>query len=174
MYHETILAGVLVSLLYTEFTGLSAGLIVPGYLALCLHFPWRIVDTLVIAAVAVGICKLLSKSIILYGRRRFAFLLVLTFFLSLLAQEISLFPSGGIVIGTLIPFQLMTNSLRFIKASTASLLDAFEPFSATVGSVICFGLVMTPMDWIGSILVVLAAMALNISPKKKKVKKAHQ
>lgn len=103
MYHETILAGVLVSLLYTEFTGLSAGLIVPGYLALCLHSPWRIVDTLVIAAVAVGICKLLSKSIILYGRRRFAFLLVLTFFLSLLAQEISLFPSGGIVIGTLIP-----------------------------------------------------------------------
>ncbi|MCT7788470.1 MAG: EamA/RhaT family transporter, partial [Lactobacillus crispatus] len=42
------------------------------------------------------------------------------------------------------------------------------------GSVICFGLVMTPMDWIGSILVVLAAMALNISPKKKKVKKTHQ
>lgn len=79
-----------------------------------------------------------------------------------------------IVIGTLIPFQLMTNSLRFIKASTASLLDAFEPFSATVGSVICFGLVMTPMDWIGSILVVVAAMALNISPKKKKAKKAHQ
>lgn len=103
MYHETILAGVLISLLYTEFTGLFAGLIVPGYLALCLHSPWRIVDTLVIAAVAVGICKLLSKSMILYGRRRFAFLLVLTFFLSLLAQEISLFPSGGIVIGTLIP-----------------------------------------------------------------------
>ena len=75
-----------------------------------------------------------------------------------------------IVIGTLIPFQLMTNSLRFIKASTASLLDAFEPFSATVGSVLCFGLVMAPMDWIGSILVVLAAMALNISPRKKKGK----
>ncbi|WP_304230979.1 DMT family transporter, partial [Lactobacillus kitasatonis] len=75
-----------------------------------------------------------------------------------------------IVIGTLIPFQLMTNSLRFIKASTASLLDAFEPFSATVGSVICFGLVMAPMDWIGSILVVVAAMALNISPRKKKGK----
>lgn len=73
-----------------------------------------------------------------------------------------------IVIGTLIPFQLMTNSLRFIKPSTASLLDAFEPFSATVGSVVCFGLVMTSMDWIGSILVVLAAMALNISPRKNK------
>lgn len=82
--------------------------------------------------------------------------------------EVWLYTLAVIVIGTLIPFQLMTNSLRFIKASTASLLDAFEPFSATVGSVICFGLIMTPMDWIGSILVVVSAMALNISPKKKK------
>lgn len=72
-----------------------------------------------------------------------------------------------IIIGTLIPFQLMTNSLRYIKASTVSLLDAFEPFSATIGSVICFWLVMTPMDWVGSVLVVLAAMALNVTPRKK-------
>ncbi|WEV70808.1 DMT family transporter [Lactobacillus sp. ESL0785] len=72
-----------------------------------------------------------------------------------------------IVIGTLIPFQLMTNSLRFIKASTASLLDAFEPFSATIGSVLCFGLIMTPLDWLGAVLVVIAAMALNITPKSK-------
>lgn len=88
--------------------------------------------------------------------------------------EVWLYTLAVIVIGTLIPFQLMTNSLRFIKASTASLLDAFEPFSATIGSVICFGLVMKPMDWLGSILVVLSAMALNISPKKKKVNKTHE
>lgn len=79
-----------------------------------------------------------------------------------------------IIIGTIVPFQLMTNSLRFIKPSTASLLDAFEPFSATIGSVLVFGLVMTKMDWIGSILVVVAAMALNVSPKKKKSRKVHQ
>lgn len=81
--------------------------------------------------------------------------------------QVWLCTGGVIVIGTLIPFQLMANSLRFIKPSTASLLDAFEPFSATVGSVLIFGLVMMPMDWLGSILVVLAAMALNITPKKK-------
>lgn len=87
--------------------------------------------------------------------------------------EVWLYVSAVILIGTIIPFQLMTNSLRFIKASTASLLDAFEPFSATVGSVLVFGLIMKPMDWIGSILVVLSAMALNISPKKKKTNKKH-
>lgn len=103
MYHETILAGVLISLLYTEVTGLSAGLIIPGYLALCLHAPQRIASTLVVAALAVGVCKLLSKSVILYGRRRFAFLLLATFFLGLLGQESGLLPGGGAVIGTLIP-----------------------------------------------------------------------
>lgn len=71
-----------------------------------------------------------------------------------------------IVIETIIPFQIMANALRYVVPSTASLLDAFEPFSATVGSVICFGLVMMPMDWVGSILVVLAAMALNFVPKR--------
>ena len=43
MYSQIILAGVLVSLLFTELTGLSAGLIVPGYLALSLHSPLRLV-----------------------------------------------------------------------------------------------------------------------------------
>lgn len=78
-----------------------------------------------------------------------------------------LYIAGVIIVGTLIPFQLMTNSLRFIQASTASLLDAFEPMAATVGSVLCFGLVMRPIDWVGSVLIVLAAMALNITPKSK-------
>lgn len=36
MYNETILLGVVLSLIFTEITGLSAGLIVPGYLALYL------------------------------------------------------------------------------------------------------------------------------------------
>lgn len=103
MYNETILMGVLVSLLYTEITGLSAGLIIPGYLALCLHSPWRILYTLVVAAAAVGICKLLSRVVILYGRRRFALLLVLTFFLGGLAGFTGLLPGGISVIGVLIP-----------------------------------------------------------------------
>lgn len=40
MYYEIVLAGVAISLLFVELTGLSpAGLIVPGYLALCLQTP---------------------------------------------------------------------------------------------------------------------------------------
>lgn len=76
---------------------------------------------------------------------------------------------GVIVIGTIIPFQWMTRALRYVEPSTLSLLDAFEPLSATIGSVIFFGLVMTPLDWIGSILIILSVLALNIKPKKNKL-----
>lgn len=34
MYNQIILLGVVVSMIFTEITGLSAGLIVPGYLVL--------------------------------------------------------------------------------------------------------------------------------------------
>ncbi len=84
-----------------------------------------------------------------------------------------LYTSAVIIIGTIIPFQIMANALRYVIPSTASLLDAFEPVSATVGSVLCFGLVMMPMAWVGSILVVLAAMALNLTPKQPQKHKVH-
>ena len=99
MYNETILLGVVLSLIFTEITGLSAGLIVPGYLALYLHSPGRIVCTLLLAAAAVGLCKLLSQVLILYGR--FAVLMLLTFFLSLALDAAGLLPFSPI--GILMP-----------------------------------------------------------------------
>ena len=55
----------------------------------------------------------------------------------------------------------------YVKPSTVSLLDAFEPLSATVGSVLIFGLVMSGMDWLGTALVITAVLALNFTPKRK-------
>lgn len=103
MYHNVILLGVLVSMLFTELTGLSAGLIVPGYLALCLHSPGRIVYTLALAAAAALLCRALSEAVILYGRRRFVMLLLLTFLLDLLAGICGLADGGLRVIGVLVP-----------------------------------------------------------------------
>ncbi len=75
--------------------------------------------------------------------------------------------SAIIIIGTIIPFQIMANALRYVNPSTVSLLDAFEPLSATVGSVLIFGLVMSGMDWLGTFLVIVAVLALNFTPKRK-------
>lgn len=74
--------------------------------------------------------------------------------------------SAIIIIGTIIPFQIMANALRYVQPSTVSLLDAFEPLSATVGSVLIFGLVMSGMDWLGTLLVIGAVLALNFTPKR--------
>lgn len=69
---------------------------------------------------------------------------------------------GILVIGTLIPFQLANNSLKYIDATTFSLMDAFEPLAATIGSVLLFNLHMTGMDIVGSVLVIVAVLAINI------------
>lgn len=81
--------------------------------------------------------------------------------------------SAIIIIGTIIPFQIMANALRYVKPSTVSLLDAFEPLSATAGSVLIFGLVMSRMDWVGTFLVIGAVLALNFTPKSN-IKKAKE
>lgn len=104
MYDQTILLGVVVSVLFSELTGLSpAGLVVPGYIALNLHNPLRVCYTLVIALAAMGLVKLLSRVAILYGRRRFALMLLLSFAISALAEGSQLFPYSLDVIGCVIP-----------------------------------------------------------------------
>ena len=129
MYDQIILLGVLVSLAFTELTGLSAGLIVPGYLALCLESPQRIAYTLALSLCAAGLCRLLARVVILYGRRRFAVLLVLTYFLDLALRTIGLIPGGLNMIGVLIPGILarefdrqgIADTLLAVTATTALL-----------------------------------------------------
>lgn len=81
--------------------------------------------------------------------------------------------AGVIVIGTLIPFQWMAGALRYISPSTASLLDAFEPISAMIGSVILFNLILSPMDIIGSIMIIGAVLLVSLNPPRL-TKKAHR
>ncbi len=101
--------GVLVSLLYTELTGLSpGGIIVPAYLTLYLHDPWRIALTLGMALACVGIVRLLSRYMILYGRRRFAVYIMVGMLLKVLLgtvyRDIPLdLPNLSLSIGYVIP-----------------------------------------------------------------------
>ncbi|WP_297815740.1 DMT family transporter [uncultured Lactobacillus sp.] len=81
--------------------------------------------------------------------------------------QVWLLAGAVIVIGTIIPFQIMANALRYVKPAIVSLLDAFEPLAATFGAVLVFNLSMSVMDWIGTILILVAVLALNISPKNK-------
>lgn len=75
--------------------------------------------------------------------------------------------SAVIVLGTIIPFQIMVTALRYVRPATVSLLDAFEPLSATIGSVLLFNLKLTPLDWLGTILVLISVLALSYIPPKR-------
>lgn len=104
MYHEIVLAGVAISLIFSELTGLSpAGLVVPGYIVLCLQSPQRIIYTLGVAFVVLGIAKVLSYFVILYGRRRFAVMVLLSFAVDLLIGQLGILPTDPGMIGVLIP-----------------------------------------------------------------------
>lgn len=70
-----------------------------------------------------------------------------------------------VLVGTLIPFQLTTNSLKYISPTTLSLSNAFEPVTATIGSMIFFSLYISPVEWLGAALIVIAVMSLNLPAK---------
>jgi poly-gamma-glutamate biosynthesis protein PgsC/CapC len=74
---ELPFAGVLLSLAFVALTGVyPGGIIVPSYLALFLREPERIVGTLLAAALALAAYRLAARWLILFGRRRFAFLVL--------------------------------------------------------------------------------------------------
>jgi len=101
LYNEVILVGVAVSMLFSELTGFSpAGLIVPGYIALSLGSPLRIGYTLVLSAL---ICRGLGRFVILYGRRRFALMILLAFGLGVAVERSGFLPFRVEAIGYLIP-----------------------------------------------------------------------
>ena len=73
MYGEVIITGIIVSIVFSYFTSLSpAGLIVPGYIALNIGSPLKLLLTFAVAFITLGIYKLISRFTILYGQRRFA------------------------------------------------------------------------------------------------------
>ena len=70
MIIETVGLGMLASFLLTETVGFAAGgIVVPGYFALLLHDPVRVVSTLLVALATWAILKLLGRVMLVYGRR---------------------------------------------------------------------------------------------------------
>jgi len=72
--------GILAGFLFFELSGITAGgIIVPGYLALFIYEPLRILVTLIIGFAAYGVVLFLARFTIIFGRRRF-FMMILTGF----------------------------------------------------------------------------------------------
>ena len=85
LLHLALVTGVVLSLIYVEITGvLPAGLIVPGYLALIFDQPVFIVMLLVVSLVTyLLVTRVFGRIVILYGRRKFAAMLLTAIVLKL-------------------------------------------------------------------------------------------
>ena len=84
--------GMIISLILTESVGVTAGgLIVPGYIALNLHNPYMVVFTFLISLITLLALNLLSRFIIIYGKRRLVFCLLLSFLLGSIVREFPLY-----------------------------------------------------------------------------------
>lgn len=107
--NDMVFWGILASLLFTELTGISpGGIIVPAYFVLYFHDPLRMGLTLALALLCMGIVRLLSRYMILFGRRRFAVYLLTGMLLKALfafayTQSPIAIPNLSLSIGYIVP-----------------------------------------------------------------------
>tara|TARA_B100000945_G_scaffold141795_1_gene113618 strand:+ start:66 stop:530 length:465 start_codon:yes stop_codon:yes gene_type:complete len=101
--------GMILSLFLTETLGVTAGgIIVPGYIAMNLESPSRLLITFAISLITFLLIKLLSQFIMVYGKRRLVLALLIGFVLGYLSRSEFIFLSSlengdFIVIGNIIP-----------------------------------------------------------------------
>lgn len=131
MYGEVITVGIILSLVFSQLTGLSpAGLIVPGYMALALHSPLKMLLTLAVALVTLLLYNGVARVTILYGQRRFAVIVLLSLAVGWAFSLLPFVPAGISVIGYIIPGIIAKEcsrqgilktliSLAFVTAATA-------------------------------------------------------
>ncbi len=92
MLYQAIGLGLVVSLVFTEILGVAAGgLVVPGYIALFLDQPLRILGTVLAALVTYATVSLLGRYILLYGRRTMVFCVLAGFFFGYLTRYLLVF-----------------------------------------------------------------------------------
>lgn len=109
MTEEAVGLGLFVSLLFSETLSLAAGgMVVPGYLALMIHQPMRVIGTIVIALLTLALLKLISRYALIFGRRRIVIAVLIGFALGSASRRLLVFDVHGLpldfqTIGFVIP-----------------------------------------------------------------------
>jgi poly-gamma-glutamate biosynthesis protein PgsC/CapC len=106
--------GVVFSLLFNEILGAAAGgIVVPGYIALHLHEPLRVLGTLTVAFITFLTIKLISRFVFVFGRRRLVLAIMLGFIFGFISRQLILYEAFALdfrmqAIGFVVP-GLMAN-----------------------------------------------------------------
>ncbi|MGI6781643.1 MAG: poly-gamma-glutamate biosynthesis protein PgsC [Acholeplasmataceae bacterium] len=118
---EIIIIGILLSIIFYELTGISpGGIIVPGILVLYINQVDRLIYTVAISLITVMVVRLLSIYVLIYGKRRFAIMILISVFLHIVISfilkslSISLFNVSiiGVTISGLIANEMYKQKIR--------------------------------------------------------------
>jgi gamma-polyglutamate biosynthesis protein CapC len=93
---ESVGLGLVVSIIFSETLGLAAGgMVVPGYMALIIHEPLRIIGTIIVSLLTFFTIKILSNYIFIYGRRRTVLVILFGFLFGWLSRNVFIPLPGG-------------------------------------------------------------------------------
>ena len=116
MLYRTIAMSVVLGFIFSEFLGIATGgLVSAGYLAFFMGSPLRVVATLAVAVLIYLATRLLEKWVIIYGRRRFMTVILLSIILTWVVEQITRTGMTGLdirMVGFIIPGLIANDMLR--------------------------------------------------------------
>ncbi len=144
MVELAITLGIVLSLFFIEAFGLAAGgVIIPGYIALQLNTPDKLIGTVIISLATYLIILLISKFTFLFGRRQMVVALLVGTLLSILSHHFLIFNSGDSTaefsaIGWVIPGLIAHWSAKQGYPKTLAML-AITSIIVRLTVILCFG-----------------------------------
>lgn len=86
---NAIILGILISIIFYEITHISpGGIIVPALMVLYMNQLDRMIYTVIVALITYLIVKVISKYLIIFGKRRFVVLIIISLLVNLILQLI--------------------------------------------------------------------------------------
>lgn len=90
---QSIGIGLVISLFFSHTLGITAGgMVVPGYIALMIHHPLRIIGTIGVALITLFTLRIISNFMFIYGTRRLVFAILLGFVYGELSRRLLVIP----------------------------------------------------------------------------------
>ena len=128
--YTTIILGIVISLIFTELTGISAGgIVVPAYLALTVNQPSILISTLSIGIMAYVVVEFgLSRIMMLYGKRKFValiltaliFRIIINIALRGVFDDLDALTSVGVVTAALIASTISKQGIKYTLVGAVS------------------------------------------------------
>lgn len=102
-----LIIGILVSIIFYELTDISpGGIIVPGLLVMHLQSIEKVIFTIIVALLTFLIVKFLSKYLLVFGKRRFVLMIIVSLILSIVFELITHALSGYLISVSLVGYTI--------------------------------------------------------------------